>query len=183
MCKQEYGQSVSSYALKIKCYIDNLERLGHLISLNLAVRLILISFSKEYDGFVQNYNMHSIGKIVNDLHAMLKLHEQTLPKKDGALALYAIRAGRIHKNNNKNKKPQKDAKGKNQGNGKLSLLIMEYLIASLVGPAGDPWDQRVRSQLIGKDLVSGLLVYELPLSSLRKKYRLSLKNDMPPRDK
>ncbi|GKD03686.1 hypothetical protein Tco_1178660 [Tanacetum coccineum] len=56
-------------------------------------------------------------------------------------------------------------------------------IVSLVGPAGDPWDQRVRSQLIGKDLVSGLLVYELPLSSLRKKYRLSLKNDMPPRDK
>nr|GEX55235.1 hypothetical protein [Tanacetum cinerariifolium] len=44
-------------------------------------------------------------------------------------------------------------------------------------------DQRVRSQLIGKDLVSGLLVYELPLSSLRKKYRLNLKNDMPPRDK
>ncbi|GJS94954.1 ribonuclease H-like domain-containing protein [Tanacetum coccineum] len=56
-------------------------------------------------------------------------------------------------------------------------------IVSLVGPTGDPWDQRVRSQLIGKDLVSGLLVYELPLSSLRKKYRLSLKNDMPPRDK
>ncbi|GJV52899.1 hypothetical protein Tco_1448640 [Tanacetum coccineum] len=56
-------------------------------------------------------------------------------------------------------------------------------IVSLVGPAGDPRDQRVRSQLIGKDLVSGLLVYELPLSSLRKKYRLNLKNDMPPRDK
>ncbi|GJY12343.1 putative reverse transcriptase domain-containing protein [Tanacetum coccineum] len=37
-------------------------------------------------------------------------------------------------------------------------------IASLVGPPGDPWDQRVRSQLIGKDLASGLLVYELPLS-------------------
>ncbi|GJV97999.1 hypothetical protein Tco_1549576 [Tanacetum coccineum] len=29
---------------------------------------------------------------------------------------------------------------------------------------------------------SGLLVYKEPLSSLRKKYRLSLKNDMPPRD-
>ncbi|GJU95989.1 copia protein [Tanacetum coccineum] len=29
---------------------------------------------------------------------------------------------------------------------------------------GDPWDQQVRSQLIGKDLVTGLLVYELPLS-------------------
>ncbi|GJW64166.1 hypothetical protein Tco_0116050 [Tanacetum coccineum] len=37
-------------------------------------------------------------------------------------------------------------------------------IVSLVGPAGDPWDQRVHSQLNGKDLASGLLVYELPLS-------------------
>nr|GEZ14733.1 F-box/RNI-like/FBD-like domains-containing protein [Tanacetum cinerariifolium] len=42
-------------------------------------------------------------------------------------------------------------------------------IASLVGVAGDPWDQRVHFQLIVKDLVSGLLVYGLPLSSLRKK--------------
>nr|GFB11096.1 hypothetical protein [Tanacetum cinerariifolium] len=54
--------------------------------------------------------------------------------------------------------------------------------------AGDPWDQRVCSQFIGKDLVSGLLMYELPLTNssylgLRKKYRLSLKNDMPSRDK
>ncbi|GJY81456.1 hypothetical protein Tco_0494207 [Tanacetum coccineum] len=56
-------------------------------------------------------------------------------------------------------------------------------IASLFGPAGDPWHQRVLSQSVGKDLVSGLLVYELPLNSLWKKYRLSLKNDMPPRDK
>ncbi|GJS32047.1 hypothetical protein Tco_0530429 [Tanacetum coccineum] len=55
-------------------------------------------------------------------------------------------------------------------------------IVSLVGPASDPRDQRVRSQLIGKDLVSGLLAYELPLRSLRKKCRLNLKNDMPPRD-
>ncbi|GKA79982.1 hypothetical protein Tco_0786578 [Tanacetum coccineum] len=54
---------------------------------------------------------------------------------------------------------------------------------SLVGLAVDPWDQRVYSQLIGKDLVSRLLVYELPLSSLRKKYCLSFKNDMPPQDK
>ncbi|GJZ15227.1 RNA-directed DNA polymerase, eukaryota [Tanacetum coccineum] len=46
---------------------------------------------------------------------------------------------------------------------------------SLVGPASDHWDQRVRSQLIGKDLNSSYL-------GLRKKYCLSLKNDMPPRD-
>ncbi|GJR96375.1 hypothetical protein Tco_0268549 [Tanacetum coccineum] len=42
----------------------------------------------------------------------------------------------------------------------------KYVIASLVGPAGDLWDQRVRSQLIDKDLASGLLVYELPLSTI-----------------
>ncbi|GJR61795.1 hypothetical protein Tco_1503957 [Tanacetum coccineum] len=43
----------------------------------------------EFDGFVQNYNMHSLGKTVNELHAMLKLHEQTLPKNN-APALHAI---------------------------------------------------------------------------------------------
>ncbi|GJZ35632.1 retrotransposon protein, putative, ty1-copia subclass [Tanacetum coccineum] len=37
--------------------------------------------------------MHGIGKTVNELHAMLKLHEQTLPKKD-APALHVIRAGK-----------------------------------------------------------------------------------------
>nr|GEV23094.1 hypothetical protein [Tanacetum cinerariifolium] len=38
------------------------------------------------------YNMHSLGKTINDLHAMLKLHDQTLPKNN-APALHAIRAG------------------------------------------------------------------------------------------
>nr|GEZ61896.1 zinc finger, CCHC-type [Tanacetum cinerariifolium]GEZ79887.1 zinc finger, CCHC-type [Tanacetum cinerariifolium] len=79
-CKQEEGQSVSSYVLKMKSYIDNLERLGHPVSLGLGVSLILISLRKEFNGFVQNFNMHSMGNTINELHAMLKLHEQTLPK-------------------------------------------------------------------------------------------------------
>nr|GEW22851.1 zinc finger, CCHC-type [Tanacetum cinerariifolium] len=74
-CKQEEGQSVSSYVLKMKGYIDNLERLGHPVTLGVGVSLILIGLRKEYDGFVQNYNMHSMGKTVNELHVMLKLHE------------------------------------------------------------------------------------------------------------
>ncbi|GJR67012.1 retrotransposon protein, putative, ty1-copia subclass [Tanacetum coccineum] len=98
-CKQEEGQSVSSYVLKMKGYIDNLERLGHPVTLGLAVSLILIGLRKEFDGFVQNYNMHSLGKTVNELHAMLKLHEQTLTlPKNNAPSLHAIRAG-----NGKNK--------------------------------------------------------------------------------
>ncbi|GJX57068.1 hypothetical protein Tco_0286965 [Tanacetum coccineum] len=99
-CKQEEGQSISSYVLKMKSYIDNLERPGHAMTQNLFVSLILVSLRKDYDGFVQNYNMHSMGKTVTELYVMLKLHEQTLPLKEVAPALHAIRAGRIQKNQN-----------------------------------------------------------------------------------
>ncbi|GJW05993.1 retrotransposon protein, putative, ty1-copia subclass [Tanacetum coccineum] len=71
---------------------------------NLGVSLILISLRKEFNGFVQIYNMHNMGKkTVNELHAMLKLHEQTLTKKDPTL--HAIRARNVQKKNNKQKKP------------------------------------------------------------------------------
>ncbi|GJV26787.1 hypothetical protein Tco_1383235 [Tanacetum coccineum] len=72
----------------------------------------------QYDGFLQNYNMHSMGKTVTELHAMLKLHEQTLPPKEVAPALDAIRAGRIKKN--QKKKSHKAVKG-NQGKGKAMI--------------------------------------------------------------
>nr|GEV15619.1 hypothetical protein [Tanacetum cinerariifolium] len=103
----------------MKGYIDNLDRLGHPVTLGLGVSWILIGLRKEYDGFVQNYNMHSMGKTVNELHAMLKLHEQTLPKSN-APALNVIRAGKVQKSN-KHKKSlsQKGAKGQNQGKGKF----------------------------------------------------------------
>ncbi|GJS62706.1 zinc finger, CCHC-type containing protein [Tanacetum coccineum] len=93
-CKQEEGQYLSLYVLKMKRYIDNLECLGYPVSLNLAVSLMLVSLRKEYDSFVQNYNMQGIGKTVNELHAMLKLHEKALPKRD-APTVHAIRAGKI----------------------------------------------------------------------------------------
>nr|GEW76497.1 cysteine-rich receptor-like protein kinase 2 [Tanacetum cinerariifolium] len=69
-----------------------------------------------------NYNMHDMGKTINELHAMLKLHEQTLPKNN-APALHAIRAGKVQKGNNKHKKPQSQsaARGQNQGKRKNKL--------------------------------------------------------------
>ncbi|GJR09616.1 zinc finger, CCHC-type containing protein [Tanacetum coccineum] len=74
-CKQEEGQSVSSYVLKMKGYIDNLERLGH--------------------------------PTINDLHDMLKLHEQTLTlPKNNDPALHAIRAGKVQKGHWKRNCPQ-----------------------------------------------------------------------------
>nr|GFB03289.1 zinc finger, CCHC-type [Tanacetum cinerariifolium] len=36
-CRQEEGQSVSTYVLKMKGYIDNLERLGHSVTLGLGL--------------------------------------------------------------------------------------------------------------------------------------------------
>ncbi|GJV31263.1 hypothetical protein Tco_1391663 [Tanacetum coccineum] len=80
-CKQEEGQSVSTHVLKMKGYIDNLERLGQPVGKNLAVSLILVSLNKDFTSFVQNFNMHGMGKTVNELHAMLKLHEESLEEK------------------------------------------------------------------------------------------------------
>ncbi|GKF95827.1 hypothetical protein Tco_0288562 [Tanacetum coccineum] len=93
------GQSVSSYVLKMKGYLDQLERLKNLMPLELRVSLILTSMSKEYNGFVQNNNMHSTRKTVAELHAMLKLHEKRFPKKNTAssLVVMAINAERSRK--------------------------------------------------------------------------------------
>nr|GEU35358.1 hypothetical protein [Tanacetum cinerariifolium] len=63
--------------------------------------------------------MHGMRKMVNELHDMLNQHEQTLSKRD-ALALHAIRAGKVQKKH-KNKKPQLAARRNNQGKKKSKL--------------------------------------------------------------
>ncbi|PWA49658.1 zinc finger, CCHC-type [Artemisia annua] len=95
-CKQEEGQSI------------------------LGVSLILTSLSKDYDQFVQNYNMHSMGKTIAELHNMLKLAEKGMPKK--APVVLAINNGRIQKKN----KGKPLATGKGQGKGKAQLAQLAY---------------------------------------------------------
>nr|GEU78788.1 zinc finger, CCHC-type [Tanacetum cinerariifolium] len=102
--------------LKMKSYLDTLERLGYVMPYALGVSLILNSLNKNYDQFVQNYNMHSIGKAIAELHAMLKLHEKGIPKKAETPDVLAIREGKIQKDK---KKPQ-GAKGKDKGKNKLA---------------------------------------------------------------
>ncbi|GKC63443.1 hypothetical protein Tco_1096041 [Tanacetum coccineum] len=72
-CKQEEGQSVSTYVLKMKAYLDKMERLSYPMPLVLGVNFILTSLLKDYDQFVQNYKMHNMGKTIHELYAMLKL--------------------------------------------------------------------------------------------------------------
>nr|GEY40883.1 zinc finger, CCHC-type [Tanacetum cinerariifolium] len=72
--------------------------------------------------------MHNMGKTVNELHAMLKLHEEMRPKKDANPALHAIRAGRVQKN--QKNKPHKAAKGGHgKGKGKMGHASNNALFA------------------------------------------------------
>ncbi|GJU34288.1 zinc finger, CCHC-type containing protein [Tanacetum coccineum] len=93
-CKQEEGQSLSSYILKMKSYLDTLECLGYDMPNELGVSLILNSPTNDYDQFIQNYNMHDIRKTIAELHAMLKLHDKGIPKKAKTPAMLAIRRKR-----------------------------------------------------------------------------------------
>ncbi|GJY13075.1 zinc finger, CCHC-type containing protein [Tanacetum coccineum] len=102
--------------LKMKSYLDILERLGYAMPNELGVSLILNSLNKDYDQFVQNYNMHNMGKTIAELHAMLNLHEKSIPKKVETPAVLAIRAGKIQKD----KKKLQGAKGKGEGKNKLA---------------------------------------------------------------
>nr|GEY17088.1 hypothetical protein [Tanacetum cinerariifolium]GEY29192.1 hypothetical protein [Tanacetum cinerariifolium]GEY29198.1 hypothetical protein [Tanacetum cinerariifolium] len=70
----------------------------------------------DYDQFVQNYNMHTIGKTLAELHAMLKLYEKGIPNKAETPTVLAIQEERIQKDK---KKPQ-GAKGKDKGKNKLA---------------------------------------------------------------
>ncbi|GKE14122.1 retrotransposon protein, putative, ty1-copia subclass, partial [Tanacetum coccineum] len=105
---------VSSYLLKMKIYLDTLECLGFAMPNELCVSLILNSLNKDYEQFVQNYNMCSMGKTIADLHVMLKLHEKGISKKVETPDVLAIKEGNIQK-----KKPQ-GAKGKDKGKTKLA---------------------------------------------------------------
>nr|GEW37653.1 ribonuclease H-like domain-containing protein [Tanacetum cinerariifolium] len=88
--KQEEGQSVSSHVLKMKGYIENLERLGQPVGQNLAVSLILVSLNKDFDSFVQNYTgkgSHGKGKgkmgnFSNNVSFASKPKTPSPPRKD-----------------------------------------------------------------------------------------------------
>ncbi|GKA03524.1 retrotransposon protein, putative, ty1-copia subclass [Tanacetum coccineum] len=78
------------------------------------VGLILNGLTKDFAGFVRNYNMHNMGKTIGELHAMLIEYEKGLPKRDETSQVMMIKGGKIQKANKKSLK----AKGKVKANGK-----------------------------------------------------------------
>nr|GEW41468.1 hypothetical protein [Tanacetum cinerariifolium] len=93
--KQKEGKLVDEYVLKMKGYVDQLERLGYVLPQDISVGLILNGITRDFAGLMRNYNMHNMGKTIGELHAMLV-------------------DGKIQKANKKSRK----AKGKGKANGK-----------------------------------------------------------------
>ncbi|GJY82572.1 hypothetical protein Tco_0495948 [Tanacetum coccineum] len=110
-CKQEEGKSVADYVLKMKGYVEQLERLGYMLPQDISVGLILNGLTKDFVGFVRNYNMHNMGKTIGEIHAMLIEYEKGLPKKAETPQVMMIKSGKIQKANKKSL----NAKGKNKG--------------------------------------------------------------------
>ncbi|GKD97732.1 retrovirus-related pol polyprotein from transposon TNT 1-94, partial [Tanacetum coccineum] len=117
-CKQEEGKSVSQYILKMKGYVEQLERLGYVLPQDLSVGLILNGLTSDFAGFVRNYNMHNMGKTIGELHALLIEYEKGLPKKAATPQVMAIQGGRIQKANKKSQNAKGNGKGKGKGKDK-----------------------------------------------------------------
>ncbi|GKC06420.1 retrotransposon protein, putative, ty1-copia subclass [Tanacetum coccineum] len=124
------GQKEVVVLMLLTMDLDIQRNLAHLGAYDMLQELKSM-FSKQAEHellFVQNYNMHSMRKTVNELHAMLKLHEDTQLKKDANLAVLVIRAGRVQKN--QKNKPHKAAKGGHgKGKSKIGYILNNVPIA------------------------------------------------------
>ena len=77
-CKLTASGSVSPHVLKMKGHLELLDKLGLKIEQQLAVDIILQSLPEAYDGFIMNFNMHSMEKTISELHGMLKTVEKNI---------------------------------------------------------------------------------------------------------
>nr|GEU46132.1 hypothetical protein [Tanacetum cinerariifolium] len=111
-CKQKEGKPVPAYVLKIKGYVEQLERLGYVLPQDVSVGLILNGLTSDFARFMRNYNMHYIEKTIGEQHVMLIEYEKGLPKKTETTQVMALRGGKIQKTNKKSLKakdhPAKD---------------------------------------------------------------------------
>ncbi|GJW95921.1 hypothetical protein Tco_0175593 [Tanacetum coccineum] len=74
----EEGKAVGQYVIKMKNYVEQLERLGYELLQDLSVGLILNSLTSNFAGFVKNHNKHNMGKTIDKLHALLIEYERGL---------------------------------------------------------------------------------------------------------
>ncbi|XP_021631812.1 uncharacterized protein LOC110629206 [Manihot esculenta] len=108
-CKMALGTPVSSHVLKMKWYLDTLEKLNVRVNRELAIDLILGSLLDSYDSYIMNYNMHKMDKSVTELHGMLKSAEENIHKTNHVLI---VQKGISKKGKAKGKVPTKSKDNK-----------------------------------------------------------------------
>ncbi|GJX09298.1 hypothetical protein Tco_0199157 [Tanacetum coccineum] len=121
-CKQEEGKSVAAYILQMKGYVDQLECLGYVLPQDLTIGLILNRLTKDFAGFVRNYNMHNMGKTIGELHTMIIKYEMGLPKKAETPQVMMIKGGKIQKSKKKSLKTKGKGKANGKGNDKQAYI-------------------------------------------------------------
>nr|GEW00183.1 hypothetical protein [Tanacetum cinerariifolium] len=118
-CKQEERKFISLYVLKMKSYVEQLERLSYVLPRDISVCLILNGLIINFDVFVSNYNMRKIRKTIGELHALLIEYEKCLPKKATTPQVLAIQDDKIQKSNKKTQVAKGKGKEKGKGNNKI----------------------------------------------------------------
>ena len=71
-CKMEENNSVSEHILKMSGYCNHLIQLGVNLLDDSVIDRILQSLLPSYKGFVTNYNMQGMDKMIPELFTMLK---------------------------------------------------------------------------------------------------------------
>ena len=100
-CRMTPGTSASAHVLKMKGYLDTLERLEVQVPKELAIDLILASLSDAFDEFVKNYKLQEMTESVMELYGMLRTAEKSIQKSN---PLLKVKRGKIEKKGNWNDK-------------------------------------------------------------------------------
>ncbi|GJY20374.1 retrovirus-related pol polyprotein from transposon TNT 1-94, partial [Tanacetum coccineum] len=65
----------------VESYMEQLEHLGYILSQDNSVGLILNGLTNKFVGFVRNYNIRNMGKMIGELHALLIEYEKAAKGK------------------------------------------------------------------------------------------------------
>ena len=109
----------------------------------MAIDIILQSLPKPYDGFIMNYNMHGINKIIFELHGMLKTTEKNIKTTKDVLIVNKGKGMRKGKGKNKASKSFQKPKPKPKLALKQNHLRRKYTISVMI-------------QAIGKEIASSI---------------------------
>ena len=121
-CKMVADISVSPHVLKMKGYLDHLEKLNLSISQELATDIILQTLPDAFDSFFMNCNMHNMEKTIYELNGMLKTVEQNIKTTSNVMMVKNckgkdtkrkwVRKGKAKDNKKPKPNPSPDTKGK-----------------------------------------------------------------------